>query len=221
MKLRLQPIRVYCFHQVSEVFDAESMWECDWMSVEEFQKKVTTIQHECTLISLQEAHNKLSHDIFRFKKYAVLTSDDGSKTIESILPWLIENNIPVTLFINGKYTDSKSYRDTSAERYLTESDLVNWIKNESITLESHGYEHKNATTLTVPELEKNILENVSCINNIYQQGGRIDKVKFHAYTWGKHSVTSDAVLQKCGILPVLIDGMDNINSTGLIHRRLL
>lgn len=221
MKLRLQPIRVYCFHQVSEEFDAESMWECDWMSVEEFQKKVTTIQHECTLISLKEAHNKLSHDIFRFKKYAVLTSDDGLKTIESILPWLTRNNIPITLFINGKYTDGKSYRDTSTERYLTKSDLVKWIKNENISLESHGYEHKNAASLTDSKFEEDILGNVSRINNIYRQAGRTDRVNFHAYTWGKHSVTNDAVLQKCGILPVLIDGMDNINSTGLIHRRLL
>ena len=40
LKLRLQPIRVYCMHHVCDKFDAESMNKGDWMQIDEFKNKV-------------------------------------------------------------------------------------------------------------------------------------------------------------------------------------
>ena len=57
MKLRLQPIRVFCLHHVSEQFDAESMSACDWMQIDEFKRLILSMQHDgITFISLSEAY---------------------------------------------------------------------------------------------------------------------------------------------------------------------
>ena len=39
-KLRLQPIRVFCLHQVSDEFDPSQMWECDWVCANELKMRV-------------------------------------------------------------------------------------------------------------------------------------------------------------------------------------
>lgn len=39
VKLRLQPIRVFCLHHVSKRFDTESMCEGDWMEISDYNKE--------------------------------------------------------------------------------------------------------------------------------------------------------------------------------------
>lgn len=46
MKLRLQPIRVFCLHHVCEQFDAEAMYPCDWMALDEFKKKIIALRSQ-------------------------------------------------------------------------------------------------------------------------------------------------------------------------------
>ncbi len=77
MKLRLQPIYVFCFHHVCETFDAASMNQRDWMQIDEFKQKVLKMQQDgVEFISLKEAYNKITNDKFRNRKYAVLTFDE-------------------------------------------------------------------------------------------------------------------------------------------------
>ena len=45
-KIRLQPIRVFCFHQVSEQFDASTMWECDWTQIEQFKRNILRLKEQ-------------------------------------------------------------------------------------------------------------------------------------------------------------------------------
>ena len=104
MKLRLQPIRVYCFHHVSDAYDTSYMWEEDWLNTDALKTFILGLQQNgYTFISLSEAHAKLTNDIYRNRKYAVLTADDGFKTLLNIVPWLIEQQIPITLFMNPRY----------------------------------------------------------------------------------------------------------------------
>ena len=120
MKLRLQPIRVFCLHHVCAKFDVESMNACDWMEIEEFKQHVAALQKNgVKFISLKDAYHHICEDKVRCKKYAVLTFDDGYASLKEILPWLEKQMIPATLFINGKYLDGKSYRKNPKERYLT------------------------------------------------------------------------------------------------------
>ena len=119
MKLRLQPIRVFCLHHVCEQFDSDAMYACDWMALDEFKQKIIALRRQgYQFISLTDAYEYLKKDWFRQKKYAVLTFDDGYKSLKDVLPWLEEQNIPATLFINGKYLDGMSYRITDKEEYL-------------------------------------------------------------------------------------------------------
>lgn len=89
MKLRLQPIHVYCLHHVCALFDAESMNACDWMQIDEFKYKVLAMwQDGVEFISLTEAYDKIANDKFRNHKYVVFTFDDGYASLKEILPWV-------------------------------------------------------------------------------------------------------------------------------------
>ena len=76
-RLRLKPVRVFCFHHVSDVFEPDTMWECDWTQTDAFKQDILTMKKKYTFISLEEAYNHISNDKFRKTSYAVLTSDDG------------------------------------------------------------------------------------------------------------------------------------------------
>ena len=101
MKLRLQPIRIFCLHHVCEQFNSDVMYACDWMALDEFKQKINVLRNQgYQFISLTDAYEYLKKDWFRRKKYAVLTFDDGYKSLLEVLPWLEEQQIPFALFIN-------------------------------------------------------------------------------------------------------------------------
>ena len=116
IRLRLKPIRVFCFHQVSDEFDPDSMKQCDWMQVDAFKQRLLTLKKKNTFVSLEEAYRHVANDRCRLKHYAVLTADDGWASLKSILPWLDEQKIPVTLFLNPLYMDGKHFREQETER---------------------------------------------------------------------------------------------------------
>lgn len=214
MKLRLQPIRVFCFHQVSDVFDPVSMWECDWMSTNDFKEKISDLQKGYTFISLTEAYKKLKHDKFRFKKYAVLTADDGSKTLENVLPWLNEQQISITLFLNGSCLDGKTYRETPAERYYTKDELMH-LNMDNITYGHHGWDHRDLRSLAEDEFESSIDQNIEVLSSIP------NVIPFWAYPYGTHSSKSDLILHQKQIIPVYMDGTSNLIFVNGIHREEL
>lgn len=214
-KLRLQPIRVYCLHHVCAEFDEESMEPIDWMQIEDFKNKVQAMQQDgVEFISLTDAYQHICNDWFRVKHYAVLTFDDGYASLKEILPWLEEQQIPATLFINGKYLDAKSYRENPKERYLTEMELFG-MTCPLIEIGSHGWEHTDAAKMSAEEFEEYMRKNVEVLSKHPRY------IPFHAYTWGNHTMENDKQLEKMNIIPVLIDGMKNYNDRGAIHRELL
>lgn len=215
MKMRLQPIRVYCLHHVCAEFDAETMVACDWTQIDEFKKKIIAVrQNGVEFISMTDAQEIMQRDIFRCKKYAVLTFDDGYASLKEILPWLEEQKIPVTLFINGKYLDGKSYRKNPNERYLTKGELLA-LTTPLVEIGSHGWEHTNAVDMSADVFKQSIAQNIELLHTHQRY------IPFHAYTWGRHTKATDAYLQAQGITPVLMDGMKNYNESDVIHRELM
>lgn len=213
-RLRFQPIRVFCFHQVSDIFDPISMWQCDWISEDEFKNKITQLQEEYTFISLEEAHTKLRTDIFRFRKYAVLTADDGSKTLECILPWLNKRHIPLTLFLNGSYLTGKMYRETSAEKYFTTDEILSHGFN-NIAIGHHGWDHVDVKKQTVESFVESIQKNIRALE-IFP-----NCVPYWAYPYGVYTSESDMILQEYNLCPVYTDGQKNYNDPNCIHREIL
>ena len=211
----LQPIRVYCMHLVSAEFDEESMNKEDWMVIEEFKQRIHLLQQEgVAFISLADAYSHIRNDKVRCRKYAVLTFDDGYATLNEILPWLKERNIPVTLFINGKYLDGKSYRKNPKEKYLTKEELWTLI-SPLIEIGHHGWEHNKVTEMKNEEFAELVERNVSALEN------HQNYIPFWAYTYGNHTQASDEYLRGHRIVPVYIDGKKNYTNHDVIHRELL
>ena len=44
IKLRLQPIVVLCFHQVSDEYNPLTMWKCDWTKTKQFKQNVLELK---------------------------------------------------------------------------------------------------------------------------------------------------------------------------------
>ena len=215
MKLRLRPIRVFCLHHVCEKFDADSMNACDWMQIDEFKSRVQTIRNEGVLfISLADAYKHICQDRIRSKKYAVLSFDDGYASLKEILPWLEKQQIPVTLFINGKYLDGKSYRKNPKEKYLTKEELFS-LSSPFIEVANHGWEHIRVTEMTDEEFRTSVEQNVSLLS-VHPK-----YIPLWAYTYGTHTVFTDNFLQEQQIIPVYIDGEKNYDDTEVVHRELL
>lgn len=215
MKLRLQSIRVFCLHHVCKQFDAEAMYQCDWMALDEFKNKINELRTQgYQFISLTDAYNHLTKDLFRRKKYAVLTFDDGYKSLKEVLPWLEEQQIPATLFINGKNLDGKSYRETPKEQYLSYEELLK-LTSSLIEIGHHGWEHKIANEMTCDELKQSILQNVEALSSHPRY------IPFWAYTYGKHSHENDMVIIRNNLVPVLVAGNKNYQWMGSIDRELM
>lgn len=215
LKLRLQPIRVFCLHHVCKTYDESTMYYDDWMQIDEFKAKVLSMQQDgVEFISLKEAYNKITNDKFRNRKYAVLTFDDGYASLKEILPWLDEQHIPATLFINGKYLNGKSYRKNPNEKYLTNEELFS-LTSPLIEIGSHGWEHNRATEMTAEEFAESVKRNIGLLSE------HPNYIPFWAYTYGDHSNKTDDYLHRQGLVPIYIDGMKNYNEIKVIHRELL
>ncbi len=213
--LRLQPVRVFCFHHVSKEYDADSMNPTDWMQLDEFKNKVLSMQRNgVKFISLTDAHRHICKDIFRWQKYAVLTFDDGYMSLNEILPWMEEQHIPATLFINGKYLDGKSYRSNPHEKYLINAELFA-LTSRLIEIGSHGWEHTNAREMNLDEFKLGIELNIERLHTHPRY------IPFHAYTWGKHTSETDRYLSSKDIIPVCMDGKKNYNDSTVVHRELI
>ncbi len=214
MKLRLQPIRVFCLHHVCAEFDAESMNPGDWMQIDEFKSKIQSMRSNGVMfISLSEAYHHICKDWIRSRKYAVLTFDDGYASLKEILPWLEEQHIPTTMFINGKYLDGQSYRKNPKEQYLTQDELFALI-SPLVEIGSHGWEHTDARAISEDAFCESMEKNIQLLSTHLQY------IPFHAYTWGRYTSTTNKILQSMLIVPVVIDGGKNYNDKNAIHREL-
>ena len=226
-KLFLQPIRVFCIHHVGNEYNSRTTWKRDWIETERFKLSIENLQKEYRFISLTEAYYKICHDSFRFEKYAVLTADDGYRSLLSIIPWLIDHHIPITLFLNGRYLQGescsphilelskenheKNEAELAKELYLTIKE-VNDFNSPLISISSHGYEHIDATKISETEFLSQITRNIEMLKDFPSF------IPFHAYTWGRHNEITDAVLHRLKIMPVLMDGQKNYNDSMSIHR---
>lgn len=217
LSYRLRPIRVFCFHQVSDVFEPETMWECDWMQTEAFKKKILALKDKCTFISLVEAYCHIATDKFRFNNYAVLTADDGWASLKNIIPWLAEQKIPITLFLNPLYMDGKHQQSRATEKFLTKEEVSELTAKYKpyITIASHGWSHVHCSNMSNDEFMESILKAESELSGIP------GKSPFFAFPFGSHSNSNLIELKRRHLIPVLMDGMQNCMDSSCIHRELL
>lgn len=230
MKLRLQPIRVFCFHQTSETYDPAVYCKPDWIPLDFLKNYVMQLQAVgYKFISLTEAQAKIANDKFRIGKYAVLTADDGFKCHLALVPWLEKRHIPITLFVNLETLDGetcscvvKKYFDIqdkkteikhAKELYFTHDDMKHLSPLVSIGM--HGVNHDEVNQLSAEEFEGIVS---TCVKAL---GEHPNYIPFYAYTYGKHSQRTQSVLRQAHIVPIYADGKMNYNTPTEIHREPL
>lgn len=230
-KMLLHPIRVYVVHNVSEEYSTKQGPKEDRMSVEDFRHSIMELKKRSTIISIEDAVRHLKNDRIRLKDYVVLTADDGYQSVYDQIPWLIEYEVPITLLINPKYLDGKSYSAhlweyvhahhpeiTETEfvkgRYMTSEELKS-ITSPLVTIGSHGYEHTDNGKMSVEEFRAYMEKAIKEIEKYHAFA------PYHAYPWGKYSETNDKVLKEMGIIPLRADGWYNINDGSQLHREYL
>lgn len=230
-RVALRPIRVFVFHHVSDERDPLVSGKSDWTPTSVFRANLLTLKNKYRFISLETAYTKICHDHLRFRRYAVLTTDDGLQTVCRVWPWLEEQQIPLTCFVNAKYMDGHSYKQEDSVRILREDPAANveevikrqymsreqvfQLRSPLISIGSHGYEHLNATTLD----EQKFLDNVLKCKEILETHPRY--VRFFAYTWGRHNKKTDRILNEMGLIPVLVDGDLNYGDPRFVHRECI
>ncbi len=229
LHLRLQPIHVFCFHHVSETYDASYMWKEDWTQTDVFKRNIQNLKEQgYTFISLSDAQKKLKHDRFRCKRYAVLTADDGFRSLLNIVPWLKEQNIPVTLFVNPNYImenrigeniqnclDQSKTKVSSDEIYLKMNDIES-MHSPLITFAYHGYEHMDEWKIDERKFTQNLTQ---CIETMQRDFPNV--IPFYAHTYGHATKGYDAILHEYGLTPVYVSGNSNYNDASNIDRELI
>ena len=217
-KIRFAPIEVFVFHAVSDVYDPERNFRMDWMSTDDFCRTVRTMKEKYQFISLPEAHGKLKKDLLRRKRYAVLTCDDGFASALSILPFLEQERVPITLFINpicleGNYF-REDYKSHPEHLYITAEELRQ-LDSPWITIGMHGWEHNDVTKMTTREFSDSVEKCVKAL------AGHPRYIPFYAYTWGRFRAENQQVLKEREVVPVFCDGMGNYEFRNGISRKEL
>lgn len=230
-KFRLQPIRVLCFHQTSETYDPDVYCKPDWIPLSFLKDYVKLLQSRgYEFITLEEAHRHVRYDYFRTHKYAVLTADDGLLCQASLLPWLEEQHIPITMFLNIKNLDGKTCGEPeknffhitneqeeslhASKLYCTKEQLFA-LSSPMLSIGMHGLTHDKVTSLTKDEFVAQLL---MCRDTLNVHPAYIP---YFAYPYGIHSMATDKELHTLNIVPVYADGCVNYNDSSVIHRVIL
>lgn len=210
-------IHVFVFHQVSDFYDEQFMWPCDWNETESFKQKIMKLNEKYIFISLADAYKHISKDFYRRKNYAVLTADDGFVTLRNIMPWLAEMRIPITLFLNPAYLVGEEEPEKGLKSLLSIAELEMLIRECSpyVTIASHGWVHKFCTSMTNEEFKSGVNRSVDFFSK------RKEYVPFYAYPCGKHTEWHDAYLLEHDLVPVYCDGMVNYDDKLRIHRECI
>lgn len=215
-KFHLRPISVFLFHQVSDTFDESTMKRGDWTETKQFKHNIGILKDKYVFVSLKKAYEMMRKDVFRFRRYAVLTSDDGWASLKNVLPWLAEQGIPVTLFLNPGYFDGAHYREKSTEKYLLVKDIQDICDSfPSITFGMHGWEHVRATDQTEEEFRESVRKSFDVLRTYSSF------VPYFAYTYGSFDESHDRILHEQGFVPVLIDKEKNVDDLRWVHRELI
>ena len=216
-RLRYRPIRVFSFHQVSDVFDPDMMWKCDWIQTEVFKRRVLDLKKRYTFISIEDVYGHICGDRIRYRRYAALTADDGCYSMLSVIPWLAEQEIPVTLFVNPSYMQGYHNPNREHERFMTYDDLKRIVLMYSpyVSVASHGWFHKKRLEMTDYEFQESVLNAEAYLAEMP------GKKPFFAFPFGGFRKTDSFFLIQQGLIPVMQDGRNNMDDGHCIHRENL
>lgn len=227
-RLRLKPIRVFCFHEVSNRDEGSP----DWVPTDCLKSFLLGLKEDgYTFISLREAYKHICNDYVRTRKYAVLTADDGLRCQWELLSWFEENEIPITLCLNVTSPQLKKcglpqrqwhhIEDAETEQhyaemlYVSDSEL-NTLMSMNVSYALHGVNHdESAVEITLEAFERDI---EGCVNRYVSDQ---HYVPFYAYKYGKHTAETDEIVWRNNLVPILSDGKMNYKDAKFVHREII
>lgn len=162
IKIFYQPIVVLTFHQVSDEMDDRYEIKEDWNSVENFKSTITYLANKYKFISLEEANAKLNSYLPRFRRYAAISFDDAYLSILNVTDYLIQKEIPFTIFVNTAYLDGKTYSPENVVRY------INSLPNKSL----YKYiieNYQKANVLNYGDTIKELMSSVTIDDELIRQ----------------------------------------------------
>lgn len=164
VKFFYQPIVVLTFHQVSELMDDRYEIKEDWNSIENFKSTIDYLSCKYKFISLENVNAKLCSKFPRFRRYAAITFDDAYLSILNVTGYLLQKEIPFTIFVNSAYLDGRSYSPENVVRYI--SSLPNNSQYKHIV---ENYQKANTLNYndTINELMNSVRIDDDLISQLY------------------------------------------------------
>lgn len=110
--------KILMFHHVSDEY--VDTIECCKCKVGRFKEIVEQIRQSYEYVTIDDIFNNNHH-----KKYAVITFDDGCMdAYQNAFPYLLEHNIPFTVYVISDYINKKGYIGTEELKFLASNPLV-------------------------------------------------------------------------------------------------
>jgi len=120
--------------------------------------------------------------------YVAVTFDDGFQSvIENALPELQRRKIPATLFIPTGYLGKHpTWINNQSNQYINElvmtSKHIKNLSKESIIIGSHSVNHPNLTSISVKDLNRELIESKNKLEEILNK-----RIELLAYPYGEYN----------------------------------
>ncbi|GEM_PF-1491753 len=162
-------LTIFNFHQIAPHFDPKFHSIATWTSLDFFKRQIYYIKKCFKIISLEEGIQRIESNELN-TQYASITFDDGDISIQQYaIPFLIENKLNATLFINSAYLDSNKACWFNIFRYLiNDNNLKNIIPAELTTdfLQLRNTDDKNFYQSNTKKIE-NLFHNIPKNHKFY------------------------------------------------------
>lgn len=156
--------KILMFHHISDEY--VDTIDCCKCKVDRFREIVELVQKSYEIISIENIYNRTSH-----KKYAVITFDDGCiDAYNNAFPYLLEHNIPFTVYVVSDFVDK--------EGYLGVDELKNLAKNPLVTIGYHTKSHP--LLIRVKHLREEMYSHKHELEKIIEK-----KIDHFAFPYGK------------------------------------
>lgn len=125
-------LSIFNFHQVTPYFDKRFHSRGTWTNLAHFKNQINFIKSNFRIISLEDGINRTENNQLD-DKYAAVTFDDGDISFQQfVYPYLVENKIHSTIFINSAYLDSGKASWYAIFRYLVNDDHLRGLIPDNI-----------------------------------------------------------------------------------------
>ena len=132
---------ILCYHSIDT-----TKWEFS-TSKTSFENQIKLLKQEFNFVTLEEIISSKSS-----KSEIAITFDDAYESFKKALPILKKLNIPVALFVTGKFDKTKASKLDSRKPLLKEAELLK-LNYDNLTFGYHTANHDDLRSLTEEEIE--------------------------------------------------------------------